>query len=80
MKKEFFVIKNAKGLYIQSWSFAYSTPNIIYCKSPEFAMKFDSKEKANERLTYFIKNKFKNTGWKIVKVQEVHYFKEIENG
>ena len=35
MTKEFFVIKNGKGLIVQTWNFA-PKPFINYCKSPEW--------------------------------------------
>ena len=57
MTKEFFVIKNGKGLIVQNWTFAPKA-FISYCKSPEWAMKFETEAKANDRLDYFFKNKF----------------------
>jgi hypothetical protein len=51
-----------------------------YCKSPEWAMKFDTEAKAKDRLDYFFKNKFHNLfEMKIVKIQETHFYKEIKN-
>lgn len=79
MTKEFFVIKNGKGLIVQTWNFA-PKPFINYCKSPEWAMKFETEAKAKERLDYFFKNKFHNLfEMKIVKIQETHFYKEIKN-
>lgn len=77
MTREFFVIKNQKGLLVQNWTFA---PNafITFCRSPEWAMKFEIKEQAEKRLDYFAKNKFKNAfGLKITKIQENKFYKEI---
>ena len=77
MANEFYVIKNGKGLIVQSWTFAYA-PNVIYCKNPDWSMKFDSFEKAKNRLNYFIKNKFKNIyGMMVVKIQNNNFYKEI---
>ena len=77
MINEFYVIKNGKSLIVQSWTFAYA-PNVIYCKSPEWAMKFDTFEKAKNRLNYFIKYKFKNIyGMMVVKIQNNNFYKEI---
>ena len=78
MTREFFVIKNQKGLLVQNWTFA---PNafITFCRSPECAMKFETKEQAEKRLDYFAKNKFKNAfGLKINKIQENKFYKEIK--
>ena len=77
MKREFFVIKNQKGQLVQNWTFA---PNafITYCRTTEWAMKFETKEQAEKRLDYFAKNKFKNAfGLKITKIQENKFYKEI---
>lgn len=78
MTREFFVIKNQKGLLVQNWTFA---PNsfITFCRSPEWAMKFETKEQTEKRLDYFAKNKFKNAfGLKITKIQENKFYKEIK--
>lgn len=80
MTREFFVIKNQKGQLVQTWTFA---PNafITYCRTPEWAMKFETKEQAEKRLDYFAKNKFKNAfGLKITKIQENKFYKEKDNG
>ena len=77
MTREFIVIKNQKGQLVQTWTFA---PNafITFCRSPEWAMKFETKEQAKKRLDYFAKNKFKNAfGLKITKIQENKFYKEI---
>ena len=77
MTREFFVIKNQKGQMVQNWTFA---PNafITYCRTPEWAMKFETKEQAEKRLDYFAKNTFKNAfGLKITKIQENKFYKEI---
>lgn len=77
MTREFLVIKNQKGQLVQNWTFA---PNafITFCRSPEWAMKFETKEQAEKRLDYFAKNKFKNAfGLKITKIQENKFYKEI---
>lgn len=78
MTKEFFAIKNQKGQFVQTWTFA---PNafITFCRTPEWAMKFETKEKANERLNYFAKHKFRNaSGLTITKIHEIHIYKEIK--
>ena len=77
MTREFLVIKNQKGQLVQTWTFA---PNafITYCRTPEWSMKFETKEQAEKRLDYFAKNKFKNAfGLKITKIQENKFYKEI---
>ena len=77
MTREFIVIKNQKGQLVQTWTFA---PNafITFCRTPEWTMKFETKEKAEKRLDYFAKNKFKNAfGLKITKIQENKFYKEI---
>ena len=78
MTREFIVIKNQKGQLVQTWTFA---PNafITYCRTTEWAMKFETKEQAEKRLDYFAKNKFKNAfGLKITKIQENKFYKEIK--
>ena len=77
MTREFFVIKNQKGQLVQTWTFA---PNafITFCRTTEWAMKFETKEQAEKRLDYFAKNKFKNAFvLKITKIQENKFYKEI---
>ena len=77
MTREFFVIKNQKVQLVQTWTFA---PNafITFCRTTEWAMKFETKEQAEKRLDYFAKNKFKNAfGLKITKIQENKFYKEI---
>ena len=77
MTREFFVIKNQKGLLVQTWTFA---PNafITFCRTTEWGMKFETKEQTEKRLDYFAKNKFKNAfGLKITKIQENKFYKEI---
>jgi hypothetical protein len=77
MTKEFFVIKNQKGQLVQTWTFA---PNafITFCRTFDWSMKFNNKEQAEKRLSYFFKNKFKNAfGLKITKIQENKFYKEI---
>lgn len=74
-----FVLKNNKGQYLQSWSFG-SHPSLIWCKSYEWAMKFQTQKKAAERMlwTMFPDNKFKPCNIKIVEVTtQVNY---IEKG
>lgn len=78
MTREFIVIKNQKGQLVQTWTFS---PNafITYCRTPEWSMKFETKEQAEKRLDYFAKNKFKNAfGLKITKIQENKFYKEIK--
>ena len=78
MTREFILIKNQKGQLVQTWTFA---PNafITYCRTTEWAMKFETKEQAEKRLDYFAKNKFKNAfGLKITKIQENKFYKEIK--
>ena len=78
MTREFIVIKNQKGQLVQTWTFA---PNafITYCRTPEWAMKFETKEQAEKKLDDFAKNKFKNAfGLKITKIQENKFYKEIK--
>ena len=80
MTREFFVIKNQKGQLVQNWTFA---PNafITFCRTPEWAMKFETEAKAKDRLDYFFMNKFHNLfEMKVVKIQETHFYKEIKNG
>lgn len=77
MTREFFVIKNQKGLLVQNWTFAQNA-FITFCRSPEWAMKFETKEQTEKRLDYFAKNKFKNAFvLKITKIQENKFYKEI---
>lgn len=78
MTREFYVIKNGNGLLVENWGYCYG-PKVIYCKSPEWAMKFDKKEDAQERIQYFNQKKFKNVfNMTVVKIQENHFYKEIK--
>ena len=45
--------KNGKA--VQTWSFA-DRKHIVYCVSPEWAMKWDDEESANKRKAYLEEN------------------------
>lgn len=50
-----YIIMTPQGRAVQNWCFA--TPkHIIYCNSPEWAMDFQSIEKANQWIEYLNKN------------------------
>lgn len=67
-----FLIMNPKGEPVQTWTFAWK-PLIIFCKSFDWAMKFDTEEAAKSRLAYLMsgRNKFcNNKGLHVVRVTE----------
>ena len=53
---EKYIILNTKtGKAVQNWCFA-GKKHIIYCNSPDWAMKFETKESAESRRDYLTDN------------------------
>lgn len=75
MVNTFFVIENQKGKLVQSWSFSYSG-SIVFCQTPEWALKFQTIESAKKRMDWLNKQHFQNgKGLKITKLtSELKYF------
>ena len=53
---KFIILNVITGKAVQTWSFA-DKAHIVYCKSPEWAMKFETMEDAQKRVEY-LKNNF----------------------
>ena len=54
-KTAFIIVNTATGKPVQNWSFA-GKKHILYCVSPEWAMKHDDAEAAGRTLDYLNKN------------------------
>lgn len=52
---KYIIVCPKNGKAVQTWSFA-DRKHIIYCTSPEWAMKWDDEESANKRKTYLEEN------------------------
>lgn len=77
MSEQFYIIENGNGKLVESWSFSYSG-SIVFCQTPEWAIKFATKEQAQKRLDYLNKQNFANgKGLKITKLsKELKYYEE----
>ena len=51
---KFIIVSTKNGRAVQSWSFAFS--GVVYCRTPEWAMKFDSEESAQDTKKFLEKN------------------------
>ena len=52
---KYIIVCPKNGKAVQTWSFA-DRKHIIYCTSPEWAMKWDDEESANKRKAYLEEN------------------------
>ena len=52
---KYIIVCPKNGKAVQTWSFA-DRKHIIYCVSPEWAMKWDDEESANKRKAYLEEN------------------------
>lgn len=52
---KYIIVCPKNGKAVQTWSFA-DRKHIIYCNSPEWAMKWDDEESANKRKAYLEEN------------------------
>ena len=52
---KYIIVNPATGKAVQNWSFA-DKKHILYCTSPEWAMKFADEESANRRVDFLKKN------------------------
>lgn len=52
---KFIIVSTKHGRAVQSWSFAFSG-TVAYCRTPEWAMKFDSEESAQDTKKFLEKN------------------------
>ena len=63
-----FIIINLNGKAVQLWTFAHTPKaHIIYCTSPEWAMKFDNEKSAN-RQCESLKKHFPGQALKVMKI------------
>jgi hypothetical protein len=53
--EKYIILNTRTGKAVQNWSFA-DKKHIVYCNSPEWAMKWDNEKSANERKEYLEKN------------------------
>lgn len=51
---KFIIVSTKNGRAVQSWSFAFAT--VVYCKTPEWAMKFENEESAQDTKKFLEKN------------------------
>ena len=52
---KYIIVNPATGKAVQNWSFA-DKKHILYCTSPEWAMKFADEESAKRRVDFLKKN------------------------
>lgn len=52
---KYIILNTRTGKAVQNWCFA-GRKHIIYCNSPDWAMKFETKESADHRLDYLNDN------------------------
>lgn len=52
--RKFIIVSPKTGKPVQTWTFA-GKKHILYCKTPEWAMKHEKEEDANETLAYLKK-------------------------
>ena len=52
---KYIIVCPKNGKAVQTWSFA-DRKHIVYCTSPEWAMKWDDEESANKRKAYLEEN------------------------
>lgn len=61
-----FVLISPNGKAVQTWTFA-DKKHIIYCNSPEWAMKLEDEKSANRRKNY-LKKHFPNQQLNVIKL------------
>lgn len=61
-----FVLISPNGKAVQTWTFA-DKKHIIYCNSPEWAMKLEDVKSANRRKNY-LKKHFPNQQLNVIKL------------
>lgn len=52
---KFIIVNTKSGKAVQNWSFA-ERKHIIYCSSPEWAMKWDEEDSAKRRMEFLKAN------------------------